>query len=93
MWEVIILGKMDKAFEILRQNFAMGFMMLSMVEVLSKSEGGIGVMLANQSKFFALASIFAIQISVFGMGIGLDWSFGMLRRLLFPYASLKTETR
>lgn len=93
VWEVVILGKMDKAFEILRQNFAMAWMMLSMVEVVSRSEGGIGVMLANQNKYFALASVFAIQGTIFTLGIGMDWLLGVVRNLAFPYACLKTQTK
>jgi len=49
VWEVVVLGTADKAFEVLRQNAAMGWMMLTMVESISRSEGGIGAMLLNQN--------------------------------------------
>ena len=42
LWEVVILGTLDKAFEVLRQNFAMGWTMITMVEGISRSEGGVG---------------------------------------------------
>ena len=41
VWEVVVLGTADKAFEILRQNAAIGWMMLTMVEGISRSEGGM----------------------------------------------------
>jgi len=39
---VIVLGRADAAFDAMRQNAAMGWMMLTMVEGISRSEGGIG---------------------------------------------------
>ncbi len=39
VWEVIILGTADKALEVLRQNAAIGWMMLTMVETIVRSEG------------------------------------------------------
>src|SRR6266851_4410237 len=48
VYEVIVLGQADKAFEVLRQNAAMGWMMLTMVEGISRSEGGIGPMLISR---------------------------------------------
>ena len=54
VYEVVIVGQADKAFETLRQNAAMGWMMLTMVEGISRSEGGVGAMLLNQNKHFHL---------------------------------------
>src|SRR5215218_7887364 len=54
VWEVVILGQMGAAFDALRQNAAMGWMMLTMVEGISRSEGGIGAMLMDQDKHFNL---------------------------------------
>ena len=47
VWEVVILGKADEAFEAMRQNAAIGWMMLTMVEGMVRSGGGIGAMLIN----------------------------------------------
>ena len=54
VYEVVVIGQADKAFEVLRQNAAMGWMMLTMVEGISRSEGGVGAMLLNQNKHFHL---------------------------------------
>lgn len=93
VWEVIVLGKMDQAFEILRQNFAIAWMMLTMVEGISRAEGGIGTMLLNQNKHFHLDAVFAIQFTVIAIGILMDYGFGVLRRFLFPFAALGKEAR
>jgi NitT/TauT family transport system permease protein len=91
VWEVVILGTADRAFEVLRQNAAIGWMMLTMVEGIVRSEGGVGVMLLNQSKHFRLADVFAIQFVILLVGLFQDYGIGLARRLVCPYADLKLE--
>jgi len=93
VYEVVILGQADKAFEILRQNAAMGWMMLTMVEGISRSEGGVGAMLLNQNKHFHLSAVFAIQLTILILGLGQDYIIGLLRRMLCPYADLTLERK
>lgn len=91
VWEVVVLGTFDKVLDILRQNAAMGWMLLTMVETLARSEGGIGVLFANQSKHLDLAGIAALQATIFGLGLCQDFALGGLKRLLCPWALLKVE--
>ncbi len=93
VWEVVVLGTADKAIEVLRQNAAIGWMMLTMVEGISRSEGGIGAMLLNQNKHFHIAEVFAIQITILLVGLFQDYLIGALQRLLCPYAGLVLERR
>ena len=93
IWEVVVLGTADQAFEVLRQNAAIGWMMLTMVEGISRSEGGIGAMLLNQNKHFRLAEVFAIQLVILAVGIAQDYAIGLLRRVACPYADLALERR
>jgi NitT/TauT family transport system permease protein len=93
VWEVVILGTADRAFEVFRQNAAIGWMMLTMVEGIARSEGGIGAMLLNQNKHFHLAEVFAIQLVILGVGILQDYGIGALKRLVCPYAELTLERR
>lgn len=93
LYEVVILGQIDKAFDVLRQNAAIGWMMLSMVEGMSRSEGGIGAMLMTQNKYFHLSEIFAIQITILILGLCQDYALGLLKRLCCPYAALVTEAK
>jgi NitT/TauT family transport system permease protein len=89
--EVVILGTLDRALDILRQNAAMGWMLLTSVETLVRSEGGIGVLLANQSKHLHLASVAALQLVIFGVGVLQDHALGAFKALVCPHASLKLE--
>ncbi|MES2733552.1 MAG: nitrate ABC transporter permease [Bacteroidota bacterium] len=93
VWEVIILGKIDQVFDVIRQNFAISWMMLTMVEKISEAEGGIGALLYNQHKYMHMDAVFAIQLVILFVGIGADYFFGWLRNFLCPYATLTLEKR
>jgi NitT/TauT family transport system permease protein len=93
VWEVIVRGTLDRAFDVFRQNAAMGWMLLTMVETLVRSEGGIGVLLANQNKHMNLASVVALQSIVFGVGMGQDYLIGVAKNLVCPHAELEIARR
>lgn len=91
LYEVVVLGQSDKAFDVLRQNAAIGWMMLSFTEGMSRSEGGIGAMLMTQNKYFHLSEIFAIQILILCLGLGQDYLLGWAKTMICPYSILTTE--
>jgi NitT/TauT family transport system permease protein len=93
VWEVVVLGTIDKAFEVMRQNAAIGWMMLTMVEGIYRGEGGIGVLLLNQQKYFKISEVFAIQILILFVGLFQDMIIGGIRRILCPYAVLTLERK
>ena len=68
-------------------------MMLTMVEGISRSEGGIGTILLSQNKFFRLDAVFAIQFIILIIGITQDWAIGAMRRGLFPYSVIELEAK
>jgi len=85
------LGRLDLVVEVIRQNFAISWMMLTLVEGIVRAEGGIGVLLLNNNKLLRLADVFAIQFVILLMGIFLDYAIGLARQLLFPYSKLTLE--
>jgi NitT/TauT family transport system permease protein len=89
VWEVVVLGTMHEAIEIVRQNAAIGWMMLTMVEGLVRSEGGLGTMLLNENKHFNLSSVFALQFIILALGLLQDYAINWVRRLLCPYSDLR----
>jgi ABC-type nitrate/sulfonate/bicarbonate transport system permease component len=89
LYEVIIIGKADQVFEILRQNFAISWLMITMVEGLSMSEGGIGTLLIKYNKYNDLTNVLALQLVIFIIGLCFDYLLGTLRHWLFPYSRLK----
>lgn len=93
LYEVIIVGKADQAFEIMRQNFAIAWMMITMVEGVSMSEGGLGTLLIKFNKYNDIASVFSLQLIIFLLGIGFDYLLGSMRKWLFPYIHVKKNLR
>ncbi|MBS1511898.1 MAG: nitrate ABC transporter permease [Bacteroidetes bacterium] len=92
LYEVIIVGKADQVFEILRQNFAISWLMITMVEGLSMSEGGIGALLIKYNKYNDLTHVIALQLVIFIIGLCFDFLLGTARHWLFPHSSLKQAT-
>lgn len=93
LWEVVIRGTLDKGLDVLRQNAAMGWAMITMVEGISRAEGGIGAMILNQNKHFLLAEVYAILIVVLILGLLMDYAMGVLINLLCPHARLERVRR
>ncbi|MBN9504245.1 MAG: nitrate ABC transporter permease [Armatimonadetes bacterium] len=91
VWEVVIVGTADQAFEVMRQNAAIAWLMLTMVEGFVRSEGGLGVLLLTQQKYLKMDAIYAIQIVILLVALLQDYVIGVIRRLVCPYADLTLE--
>ena len=87
LYETVIVGKLDVLFEVMRQNFAISWMMITMVEGYAMSEGGIGTLLIKSNKYLDLGPVFAMLIVVLVLGLLFDYGLTLLRKMLFPYLS------
>ena len=83
--EVVIRGTLGDAFEAIRMNAAMAWMMLTMVEGLSRSGGGIGVLLLNLNRHMQLDALLGVQLMIFVVGIGQDRLIKLIKQLACPY--------
>jgi ABC-type nitrate/sulfonate/bicarbonate transport system permease component len=72
LWKVVILDRLDYLFEIVRQNLSITFMMLVSVEAMNKAAGGMGAVLNDTNRALNFPKIFAIQITILLIGIGID---------------------
>lgn len=88
LYEVIIVGKADQVLQILRQNFAISWLMITLIEGLNMSEGGIGALLIKYNKYNDLTNVLALQLVIFLVGLGFDFLMGMMRKWLFPYTKI-----
>jgi NitT/TauT family transport system permease protein len=88
MYEVDLRGCAAEMLEALRQNQAMGWMMLTAVEGIAKSEGGVGTLLLQSQRTWELDEVYAIQVTLWLLGLTIDWlfvqSFG-----IFPWTRVK----
>jgi ABC-type nitrate/sulfonate/bicarbonate transport system permease component len=82
--EVVVLGKLDDMLEVVRQNFAIIWTMITLVETLYQSEGGIGLLLYKQNRYLHLDGVLAIQLVILATGALQDYLFVLLRRVFFP---------
>lgn len=89
--EIVVLGRFDQVLDTIRQNAAMGWVMLTMVEGLVRFEGGLGALMLAEDKHIRLDAVFAVQIVVVTIGIVQDALLRGLRRLVCPYAELTLE--
>lgn len=92
-WEVICRGKSGDMLDLIRQNAAVGWTLLSMVEGLVRSEGGIGALLLNQNKYFNLSAVFAIQLTILAYGILQDVGLNYIRSILCPWTNLNRSDK
>ena len=91
LFEVIVVGKADQVFEIIRQNFAISWLMITYVESLSLSEGGIGALMYKYNKYNDLPNVISLQLIIFLLGLSFDYLLGVMRKWLFPYTQLQTQ--
>lgn len=87
-WEVVVRGKLAAMLEVVRQNFAIIWTMITLVETLYQGEGGIGLLLYKQNRYLHLDGVLAIQVVILAVGAAQDYGFEVLRRVFFPYAGL-----
>jgi len=76
-----------------RQNAAMGWMALTMVEGLVRAQGGIGALMLNENKHLQLDAVFALIGVVLMVGVAQDRALAWLRRTVCPYAALAAHRR
>ncbi len=87
--ELLIYSKLPVFFTMAISNFAIAWMLLASIENIAKSSGGIGVILAESSKYFHLEQIYAIQILILLTGILVDLILTKVNEWLFPHITLK----
>lgn len=93
LWEVVIVGRFHEVIDIILTNIAIGWTMLPMVEGIFRAEGGIGVMILTENKYFKLESVYAIIITMMVVGLGIDFIGRTIKRIICPYAFINTERK
>jgi NitT/TauT family transport system permease protein len=89
LYEVVIKGQLHTVFEVIRQNFAIAWMMITSVEAYSMSEGGLGTMMIKSNKYLNMNDVFAVLIIILLLGIFFDYLFDLLKVYFFPYTNMK----
>lgn len=87
VWYVIIRGTWDQAIDTVRDNAAMGWAMLTMVEGLVRSEGGVGVLILDQNKHLNLAPVYGVALMIIAVGLVQDYALGQIKLWQCPYVA------
>lgn len=85
VWQVVIRGTADQMLESLRQNAAIGWMMITAVEGIVK-KGGIGDILWDSNKHFNRGEVLAIIFVILTIGILQDVLLKYINKALTPHA-------
>lgn len=86
VWYVVIRGTLPDTLDAIRDNAAMGWSMLMMVEGFVRAEGGVGVLLLNHEKYQNFAEIYAIATAIVVVGVFQDYVIGVVKAATCPYA-------
>lgn len=84
--EVVIIGKIDKIFDVIKLNFAIAWTMIVSVECLAYNSGGLGTMIISGQKHLQLEKIYAIAIIILLIGIGIDKLISYIKKITIAYA-------
>ena len=85
--ELFLYAKFDKILEAIQINAAIGWALLSMVEGMTMSQGGIGRMLLIENKFMTLSTVFAIQIVILVYGFCQDQMMIKIKKWMCPWSN------
>ena len=85
LYETVIRGKMHLVIEVLKQNFAIAWMMICGIEALCWSAGGLGTMIITENRHFRMEKVFGILLIILLTGIIFDYLFSLIKVYFFPY--------
>ena len=93
LYEVIIRGKLHLVFTTIGQNFAIAWMMITGVEGICMSEGGLGTMMIKSNKYLKMDDVFAVLLVILVIGIVFDYLVDVTKVWVFPYTDTKRANK
>ena len=91
VWEAVVRGTLDRCIDAVRQNVAMGWAMITMVEGIARSDGGVGALLLAENKHFKLPEVYAVLLVVLVVGLLIDIVLRAFGALACPHARFETK--
>lgn len=90
-WYTVVRGTLYEACDLMVQNFAIAWMMLTSIEAMFREYGGVGALLVNVYQRKGFEYVFAIQIMILLVGLALDSLLRGLIWLAFPWKRKETS--
>lgn len=85
LWKVIVRGRLNMMFDAVRQNAAMSWVLITLVEGVVRSEGGVGSLLLTQNRTFRIDEILAVGTTIVVVGLVQDILIGRLKMFVCPH--------
>lgn len=89
LYKVIIIGKLDRLFLVVKANFAIAWAVITTVEANAMNEGGIGTIISKSNKHMVIGELIAIALLILLIGILFDLAYGWARWGVFPFTRTK----
>lgn len=89
LYRVIIVGKLDRLFLVVKANFAIAWAVITTVESNAMNEGGIGTIISKSNKHMVIGELIAIALLVLCIGVLFDALYGWARWGAFPFTRKK----
>ncbi len=90
-WYTVVRGTFYEAVDLMAQNFAIAWMMLTSIECAFREYGGIGAMLMNVYQRKGFEHVFAIQITILLVGLFMDGVLRSIVYIAFPWRRKPTN--
>jgi NitT/TauT family transport system permease protein len=87
-YTVVVRGTMPQMLEVIAQNAAIGWVMITAIETYNRTEGGIGSQIYAYSSVNNLPAVYAYLIVIGVIAIAEDWLFALLKRVVFPHTTV-----
>jgi NitT/TauT family transport system permease protein len=85
-YSVIMRPTLPAMIDMIAQNAAIGWVMITAIETYNRTEGGIGSQIYAYSSTNQLAEVYAYLIIIGAIAVLEDLFFALLKRSLFPYS-------
>ncbi len=90
-WYTVVRGTLYEAVDLMAQNFAIAWMMLTSIESMFREYGGVGALLVNVYQRKGFEYVFAIQITILIVGLLLDSLLRGAIWIAFPWKRKATS--
>jgi NitT/TauT family transport system permease protein len=90
-WYTVVRGTLYEACDLMAQNFAIAWMMLTSIESMFREYGGVGAMLVNVYQRKGFEYVFAIQLTILVVGLLLDSLLRGVIWIAFPWKRTATN--
>ena len=90
-WYTVVRGTFYEAVDLMAQNFAIAWMMLTSIECMFREYGGVGALLMNVYQRKGFEYVFAIQITILIVGLTLDSILRGVIHIAFPWRRKETK--